>query len=98
VAGRTRRPAYTASVFNGEQQQESDQQREDAERFRHREAEDQAAELAVSSRRIAQGASEVVAEDVAETNARAAHAKAGNTGTDELCCFRFHGRTPSMEL
>src|ERR1700681_1960189 len=37
-----------------EQQQQCDQQREDAERLGHREAEDEVAELALRGRRIAQ--------------------------------------------
>jgi hypothetical protein len=38
---------------DGEEQEESDEQREDAQSFRNGEAEYQTAELAVSSRRIA---------------------------------------------
>ncbi len=42
--------------ISGEQQQQGDEEREDAESFRHGEAEDQAAELAVGSRGVAQRA------------------------------------------
>jgi hypothetical protein len=81
-----------------EQQQQRDEQREDAQRFGDGEAEDQAAELAVGGRRVAQRAGEIVAENVAEADARAAHAEGGDAGADVLRCFSFHGRTPSMEM
>src|SRR5690606_2762945 len=77
-----------------EQQQKRDEEREDAQGFGHGEAEDQAAELAVGSRRIAQRARQVVAEDRAEANARATHAEAGDARADSLCCFYFHCPTP----
>ena len=53
-------------LLDGEQEKESNEQREDAQSFRNGEAEYQTAELAVSGRRVAQGARQVVAEDVAE--------------------------------
>src|SRR5258708_32267375 len=53
-----------------EQQQQRDQQRENAERFGHGEAEDQVAELALSGRRVTNGRGEVVAEDHAHADAR----------------------------
>src|SRR5690606_6718352 len=77
-------------LSDGEQEKESDEQREDAQSFRNGEAEHQTAELAVSGGRIAQGARQIAAEDVAEAKSRAGHAKASETCADELCCFRFH--------
>src|SRR5690606_28362962 len=77
-------------VLDGEEQEQSNQQREDAESFSHREAENQAAELAVSSCRVAQSAREVATEDVAEAECRTSHAKASKTCADVTCCFRFH--------
>ena len=53
---------------SGEQQQEGDQQGEDAERFRHGETEDQAAELAVRGGGIAQGALQELTEQVADAD------------------------------
>jgi len=52
------------------------------------------AELAIGGRRVAQRARQVAAEDVAEANARAAHAQASDTGADVLCCFCVHFQTP----
>src|SRR5215472_6610078 len=51
-----------------EQEQQRDQQRKDAERFGHREAEDEVAELPLGSRRIAQRGGEVVTEDRAHAD------------------------------
>ena len=73
-----------------EEQQQRDQQREDAERFGHGEPEDQVAELALRGRRIAQGGGQIVAEDRADADAGAAHADAGNAGTDVFCCDWIH--------
>src|SRR5690606_2061059 len=90
-AGRARRSRLVQLlILDGEEQQQSDQQREDAESFSHREAEDQAAELAVGCRRVAQGARQVAAENVAEAESRAGHAETGQTCADVTCCFRFH--------
>src|SRR3954452_14963194 len=69
-------------VLDCEQQQQCDKQREDAECFRHREAEDQVAELALGSRGIAQCSRKIVAENRADADAGAAHANAGNTSAD----------------
>ena len=77
-------------MFPGKEQQECDEQREDAESFRHGEAEDQPAELAVGSRRIAQRARQIVAENGAEADTGAAHAETGNACADRLCCIYFH--------
>src|SRR6266571_9529117 len=79
-----------SAIFKCEQQQERDQQREDAERLGDREAEDQVAELALGGRRIAQGGGEVVAEDRADADARAAHADAGNAGANIFRSDRIH--------
>ena len=60
------------AISDHEQQQQRDQQREDAEGFCQREAEQQRAALAVSSRRVAQRTREELAEQVAEADAGAA--------------------------
>src|SRR5690606_42109947 len=73
-----------------EEQDQSDEQREDAHRFSNGEAEDQTGKLAVCGGGVAEGAGEVVAEDVAHAVGRATHAKAGDSGADELCCVCFH--------
>src|SRR5664279_4499852 len=82
--------SITRSRLEREQQQQRDQQREDAERFGHGEAEDQVAELALGGRRIAQRGSQIVAENDADADAGAAHADAGNAGTDIFCCDWIH--------
>src|ERR1044072_9634452 len=86
--------AFRCSGLEREQQQERDQQREDAERFGHGEPEDQVAELALGCRRIAQRRGKVVAEDDADAGAGAAHADAGNAGTDVLGCNWIHQKAP----
>ena len=50
-------------MLEGEQQQQGDQQRKDAERLGHREAENEVAELALRGGRIAQRGGEIMAED-----------------------------------
>src|SRR5690606_11613191 len=87
---RVRSQPLQVQILDGEEQQQSDQQREDAECFSHCEAEDQAAELAVSSGWVAQCARQVAAEDVAEAESRTSHAEASQTCADVTCCFRFH--------
>src|SRR5690242_12030384 len=77
-----------------EQEQERDQQREDAERFGHREAEDEVGELALGGRRIAQRGGEVMAEDRAHADAGAAHTDAGDAGTNHLCGCGVHEEAP----
>src|SRR6202040_3877795 len=67
-----------------EKQEQRDQQREDAERFGHREAENQVAELALGGRRVTHRSGKVVAEDDAHAGACATHADAGNTSTNVL--------------
>src|SRR5918994_1895430 len=78
-----------------EQEQQRDEQGEDAERFRHREAEDQAGELPVGRGRGAQRAGEGVGEDQADADARAAHAEAGETGADVLRSNGIHQKSSS---
>src|ERR1700736_875531 len=80
----------TLPPSEGEQQQQCDQQRKDAERLGHREAEDEVAELALRRRRIAQRGREVMTEDGADADAGAAHADTRNASADEFCCGRFH--------
>ena len=53
-------------------------------------------ELAVGRGRIADRAGEIVAEERADADARAAHADTGDTGSDQLCCIRFHVKTPCV--
>src|SRR5581483_1718669 len=77
-------------LLEGEQQQERDQQREDAERLSHGEPEDQVRELALRGRRIAHRGREIVSEDRAHADAGAAHADAGNARADVLCCYWIH--------
>src|SRR5690606_27234176 len=72
-------------LLDGEQEKESNEQREDAQSFRNGEAEYQTAELAVSGGRVAQGTREVAAEDVAEAESRTGHTEASETCADELC-------------
>jgi hypothetical protein len=84
-----RRQRQNASELN-EQQEQRDQQRENAERFGHGEAEDQVAELALRGGRIAHGGCEVVAEDDADADACAAHADAGDARANKLCRCWIH--------
>src|SRR5712691_723406 len=88
------RAPLRASSLEGEQQQERNQQREDAERFGDRKAEDQVGELALSGGRIAQRGSEIVAEDGADADAGAAHADARNAGADILGGHWIHDEAP----
>src|SRR5690242_21347733 len=73
-----------------EQQQQRDQQREDAERLCNSKPEDQVAELALCSRRIAKGGGKIIAENDADADTRSAHANAGDACTDVLCCDWIH--------
>src|SRR5690606_29280563 len=75
-------------ISDGEEEKESDEQREDAQSFRNGEAEYETAELAVGSRRVAQSTGEVAAEDVAEAEGRAGETKGGKTCPDDLACSR----------
>src|SRR5689334_6405537 len=68
----------------GEQQKKSDDEAEDAETFSERRAYERASELAVGSRRVAQGAREEVAEDVADAESGEAHAEAGQARAEVL--------------
>src|SRR6266853_3794120 len=88
------RSALRASSLEGEQQQERDQQREDAERLGDGEAEDQVAELTLRGGGIAQRGSEIVAEDGADADAGAAHADARNAGADILGGHWIHDEAP----
>src|SRR5436190_14283033 len=78
------------TISKGEQQQQRDQQRKDAERFGHGKAENQIAELALGCRRIAHRSREIIAEDDAHASARATHANAGNTSANILRGNRIH--------
>src|SRR5438105_11899056 len=68
IRGRIRRRVAACAGLDrvrseNEQEQQRDQQREDAKCFRHREAENEIAELALGGGRIAQRGCEIVAED-----------------------------------
>jgi len=76
-----------------EEQQARDQEREDAQSFRHGEAEHETTELAIGRRRVAQGAREEAREDVAERESGAGHAEASETSADVTCSFRVHGNS-----
>src|SRR4051794_6050736 len=88
---------YERSISEREQQEQRDQQREDAERFGHGEAEDQVAELALGCRRIAHRRGKVVAEDDAHADARTAHADCRDARADKFSCCRFHYLAPWRE-
>jgi len=81
-----------------EQKQESDQQRENAERLGDGEAENQIAELALRGGRIAQSSRQVIAEDDADADAGAAHADTGNAGSNVFRRGRVHGNAPFKAL
>src|SRR6266852_5421196 len=83
-----------AGCSEGEQEEQRDQEREDAERLGHREAEDQVAELALRGRRSAQRRGEILAEDDADADAGATHADTGDASADEFRCGRFHEEAP----
>src|SRR5215471_19160247 len=55
------RGTFHRPALEREQQQQGDQQREDAERFGHREAEDQVGELALGGGGVAQCGGEIMA-------------------------------------
>ena len=83
-AGAFPRCVGISAPLDGEQQQERDQQRENAERFGHREAEDQPAELAVDRARIAQRAVEELAEQRADADAGGARSDRREARADVL--------------
>src|ERR1700675_4165580 len=77
-----------------EQEQERDQEREDAERLGDGEAENQVAELALRGRRVPQRGRQVTAEDDTDAGTGAAHADAGNAGTNVFRGGRIHEKAP----
>src|SRR5690606_37371890 len=81
--------AFRSSRSDCVEQQEGDNEREDAQRFGHGEAEDQVRELTRGRRRVAQRTRQVVTEDHAHAHTGAAHADARDTGTDQLCSICF---------
>src|SRR5579883_2392703 len=83
-------PSRAGMGLQREKQQQRDQQRENAERFGHSEAENQVAELALRGRRVAHRGGEIVAEDDAHAGAGAAQAHAGKTCTNILRGNRIH--------
>ena len=68
----------------GEEQNESDDEAEDAETFCERRTDERAGELAVGSRRVAQGAGQEVTEDVADAHGGETHADAGEARAEVL--------------
>src|SRR5690606_18891194 len=81
---------FLTTVLYGEEEQKRDEQREDAQSFCNSETEHQTAKLAVSGGWVAQSAGEIACEDIAKAESRTGHTETGETGADELCCFRFH--------
>src|SRR5436305_7969825 len=81
-------------MLEGEQEQQSDQQREDAKRLGHREAENQVAELTLRGGGVAQRRREIVPKDGADAHAGTAHTDAGYASADHFCGLRIHERTP----
>jgi hypothetical protein len=73
-----------------EDQQNGDNEREQAEKFGGREADEQAALLAISGTRIAQRAFEERGEHIAHAERGKASANRRETGTEESCCRSVH--------
>src|SRR5262250_1567530 len=82
--------------LENEQQQERDQQREQRDGFRQREAEQHVAEDLRRRRRVAQCAGDEAAEDVADADADAGEGDGGKAGANELCGCWIHGSSPSL--
>ena len=79
------------------QQQQGDQQREDAERFGHGEAENQAAAHLGVSFRVADGTVQVLTEDRAHADSGQTSANRGQTSADNPCRFCVHDEFPCLE-
>src|SRR5215218_2688225 len=75
-----------------------DGERDQAEKLGGREADEQAALLAVGSRGVAKRALKERTEDVADADGRCANADRRETGTDDLCGSEIHVKTPYLEL
>src|SRR5215510_7582983 len=75
----------------GEEQEKGNQQRENAQRFGDGEAKDQAAELTIGGRRIAQGALQKLAEKVADADRGSTGADGCKAGADEFSGCGIHG-------
>jgi hypothetical protein len=80
-----------------EQDDERDDQAEQTRRFGEREAEEQVRELARSGRRVAQGAREIAAEDIADAEPGADESRRRDPCADELCCCCFHVKSPWID-
>jgi len=91
---RTHQARGPAWILHHEEQDQRDKEREDAETFRERGADERAAELAVSGRRVAQGAREEAAENRAHADGGGAHSDGGDAGADVLGCGGIHLKTP----
>src|SRR3974390_978243 len=74
----------TSETSDRKQQQERDQKGEDAERLRHRKAENETAELPFARRRVAQRAVQELAEQRADANAGGPRSDGGEAGADIL--------------
>src|SRR3984957_11726475 len=77
-----------------EKQQQRDQQREDAERFREREAEEQRVALAAGRRWVAQRAGQELAEHVGDADRGRPHADAGKARAGVFRCHWIHHEAP----
>src|SRR3546814_14680980 len=80
-----------------EVQQDRDQERQQAEKFGGREADEQAALLAVGRRGVAQRAFEEATEDVAHTDGGHTGTDSGQTGADERSSLNEIGRASCRE-
>src|SRR5215212_1757121 len=77
-----------------EQDQHGDGEADEAGGFGEGEAQEQRAALCRGGCRVAQGAHEVIAEDMADADTGAAKRNGRNAGTDHLCCFNIHFDSP----
>src|SRR4029453_4569676 len=75
---------------SAEENEHGDGETDEARPFAEGEAEEKLAALAGSGRRVAERAREIIAEDVADTNASATERNRRDTRTDHLCCFNVH--------
>src|SRR5690348_2510514 len=82
------------SGLEHEQDHEGDDQREQRNRFREREAQEHVAEHAGGGFRVAQGALDEAAEDVADADTHAGEGDGGEAGADELGCRSVHLNCP----
>src|SRR3954452_16670491 len=91
-AGRTRSPPK--SCLENEENEQRDGERHQAEQLGKREAEEQAALLAVRGRGVAERAVEKLAEHETNADGGGTRADRGKTGADKFCGSDVHNRTP----